>query len=477
MASSANHPGGADAEVFTAPPAVMALRVLWLVRLRWVVAAVIALLGVQVFALPVSRESAMPAAWLWVLAVLTAFHNAGVGGLLRRWADGRRETTKRNVARVTAQTVFTDLLVWALVLHLTGGVLSPLAAVPVVYLAVAASLLRPAASYLLAAFACVACAALAAAEHWLGAPVPPFALQPGWAMVLPVAVLVGVLALIVHFTAALLGRLRDIFRRLNEANRQLAALDMTKSRFLRISSHQLRAPLAAVHSLTSALQTLGGLNARQFDVLRKVRGRTEEAMAQLDEMMLLSTIQESEAETAQRSALSLCDAIAQAMDTHREEAEQKNVELEFRTDGSDVCVAAWPDALETVFDHLLANAVRYTPPGGRVTVSIGRDDRAVVVEVADTGIGIPHEQLEQVFREFYRGTNARQVCGGTGLGLAIVRAIVERVGGEIDVESTVGEGTTVRVTLPAAAASPSIERDELQSTNRNEKQVLPAQSQ
>jgi signal transduction histidine kinase len=106
--------------------------------------------------------------------------------------------------------------------------------------------------------------------------------------------------------------------------------------------------------------------------------------------------------------------------------------------------------LKRVLDNLLDNACKFTPAGGCVAVHLRKNEMGIALEVADTGIGIPADQLERVFGRFYQvdGSTTRRY-GGAGLGLALVKAIVEAHGGRVTVQSVVGEGSTFRVILPA----------------------------
>ena len=107
--------------------------------------------------------------------------------------------------------------------------------------------------------------------------------------------------------------------------------------------------------------------------------------------------------------------------------------------------------LASMFTNLVDNAVKYTPPGGRVEVTGGTEGDEVVISIADTGIGIPDRNLPRIFERFYRVDKARsKATGGTGLGLSIVKHIVENHGGRVTVESVPGEGTTFTVRLPRA---------------------------
>ena len=107
------------------------------------------------------------------------------------------------------------------------------------------------------------------------------------------------------------------------------------------------------------------------------------------------------------------------------------------------------EGLHRVFVNLVGNAIKYTPSGGTVTITVQQVDEQARVSVVDTGIGIPQEALPHLFDAFYRAPNAKKIDEvGSGLGLTIARDIVEHYGGGIEVESTVGQGTTFAVTLP-----------------------------
>ena len=130
--------------------------------------------------------------------------------------------------------------------------------------------------------------------------------------------------------------------------------------------------------------------------------------------------------------------------------EERELEIHQDVEGEAV---AWADAsaVEQVLTNLLENATKYTESGGRIEVLVRGGERMVTVEVRDTGIGIPEADLARIFERFYRVDKARsRAQGGTGLGLAIVKHLVQSLGGEITVESRVGEGSSFRFTLPRA---------------------------
>ena len=118
-------------------------------------------------------------------------------------------------------------------------------------------------------------------------------------------------------------------------------------------------------------------------------------------------------------------------------------------------VWATEDGLDRILVNLVGNAVKYTPTGGQVTIEACIFDHEISVTITDTGIGIPADALPHLFEEFYRAPNVRAAnIIGTGLGLAIVKRLVERYSGRIEVESTVGQGTTFTLTFPAYTLRP-----------------------
>ena len=139
------------------------------------------------------------------------------------------------------------------------------------------------------------------------------------------------------------------------------------------------------------------------------------------------------------------------IETHRGRAEAKGLDLRLDLGPVDegTLVVADEEAVHQILDNLIDNAIKYTPEGGWVRVACRLSDEAVELEVADSGIGIPRDDLPRVFERFYRVDKARsREMGGTGLGLSIVKHLIQSIGGQIGVDSRVGEGTRFNVQLP-----------------------------
>jgi two-component system phosphate regulon sensor histidine kinase PhoR len=160
---------------------------------------------------------------------------------------------------------------------------------------------------------------------------------------------------------------------------------------------------------------------------------------------------ESGTEALTFQTVALEQAVANCLERHRARADAKHQDLTAVPPTEGKAVAIWGDeeALETILDNLVDNAIKYTPTGGRIGVRWHAHDGQACLEVVDDGIGIPDRDLPHVFERFYRVDKARsRELGGTGLGLSIVKHLTQAMQGSVGVCSTVGKGTTISVHLP-----------------------------
>lgn len=243
--------------------------------------------------------------------------------------------------------------------------------------------------------------------------------------------------------------LEEEARELARAKAELQKLEAVEGRFMLTLVHILRAPVAVLQNTLQLIRKGYIPPEEQPEMLERAEMRAGELLATLDDLLLLAHLKEgiglSRAET-----ISLEEVLEGVLATLKPRAERQGVALAVDVRNSP-CVRANPDHLRALLMHLIDNAIRYTPSGGRVTVSLWADpERGVAVgAVSDTGIGIPADEIPRIFEEFYRTEEAKRMQEtGTGLGLPIVRQVVEMYGGTIEVESEVGRGSTFRFTLP-----------------------------
>jgi signal transduction histidine kinase len=210
-------------------------------------------------------------------------------------------------------------------------------------------------------------------------------------------------------------------------------------------SHDLRTPLTRLRG-TAELTLASPPNLERYrEALADCVEESDRVLVMLNTLMDIS---EAESGTLQlhREPVTLADVVGRAVDLYREVADAKGVTLAADAP-MDVVVVADRTRLEQVAANLIDNAVKYTPPGGRVDVEVRRAEDAAIFRVRDTGPGIPPDELPRIFDRLFRGDTSRTERG-LGLGLSLVKAVVEAHGGTVDVVSEPGRGSVFTVSLP-----------------------------
>jgi signal transduction histidine kinase len=243
-------------------------------------------------------------------------------------------------------------------------------------------------------------------------------------------------------------------RLLTEQNDRLRELDRAKDDLLGVISHDLRAPVTSIAGFASLMlsEERGGLSVEQRGSVEAIERNAGRVLRLIEDLMLATRLQTGQLalETSEVDVGALAHACAADLGP---QARAAAVELSVAASGAAI-IAADPARIAQVLDNLVSNALKFTPAGGRVAVQVDAAGDEVALEVADSGIGIPADELDRLFDRFYRASTATAArLPGTGLGLAIVKGIVEAHGGRVAVASEVGRGTVVRVAFPRPAAS------------------------
>jgi len=212
-------------------------------------------------------------------------------------------------------------------------------------------------------------------------------------------------------------------------------------------SHELKTPLTSIAGYAETLATEASPGTQIERFARPILSNARRMHRLVDDLLDLSRIESGrwQPDPEQVDVRGLAgDAWTAFADRARERR------IQFTAAPGDVRhVTADSDALRQVLTNLLDNALRHTPPDGRITVAVESAPGGVIVSVADTGPGIPPEHLPRIFERFYRADPGRsREEGGTGLGLAIVKHLVEAHGGRVEAHSTLGKGTTIRMFFP-----------------------------
>jgi signal transduction histidine kinase len=219
--------------------------------------------------------------------------------------------------------------------------------------------------------------------------------------------------------------------------------------FLQLA-HELRSPLAAVlHCLDVVLQGYTATDpALQNELLNRARERAAGMLAQVNDFLRLGAVRHEEL-MGNAQPVQLLDVVDKLAPEMRVRARWRAVNLNLDLPDSLPLVKATYQDMEHLLSNLMNNGIKYTNPGGSVTLLLRQIDSGVLGRVIDTGIGIAAQDLPHVFDEFYRAENARSMDNqGTGLGLAIARRVVDRCGGWIRVESELGQGSAFSFFLP-----------------------------
>ena len=226
---------------------------------------------------------------------------------------------------------------------------------------------------------------------------------------------------------------------------------LNKSWFVNRAAHELKSPFSAVHGMLGVMRNeyLGPLNVKQKETLGKSEKRLEVVSTLIDDLLALG-LKRTEMDRAAIHPVDGAKLMKDLSTVFRDYASQKGVEIHFEIEDSLPQLMADEKLVDELFVNLISNAIKYTPSGGRVRVSlVGESNIHVRFEVEDTGIGIPEEDRSRVFTEFFRSKNAKAFTQeGTGLGLVIVKEILDFLSGRIQVESEAGKGTRFIVHLP-----------------------------
>jgi PAS domain S-box-containing protein len=234
---------------------------------------------------------------------------------------------------------------------------------------------------------------------------------------------------------------------------QLQKLDRMKTNFVAQVSHEVRTPLTNIAGYVELMLGAGvaGLAPDQRKMLEKVERNTQRLTTMVEDLLTVGEI-ESDAFSIKAVPMDLVPVIELAAETVEARATLQGVDLSINITGDLGPVDADAFQMERVLLHLLSNAVKFTLAGGRISISARRTDNEVLIKVSDTGVGIPLAEQDRIFDRFYRCERSiDDAAQGAGMGLAISKAVVERHGGTIGVESAPDEGTTMTVTLPVAA--------------------------
>jgi two-component system, sensor histidine kinase and response regulator len=264
-------------------------------------------------------------------------------------------------------------------------------------------------------------------------------------------------------------RLRCEAQRANELEEKLLGLARCKTemekigamqgRFMMTMVHTLRAPVAVLQNTIQLIRKGYVPPSEQTSFLQQVEERAGELLVILDDLLFLSRLKENTG-NMKTETVSLSGTLEVALDAFKKEIVERKLTVNIeRMDNP--FVSGSKEYFQALWSHLLSNAIRYTPQGGRITLALRENplEKSIIGTVTDTGIGIPSDEISRIFEEFYRAKEAKSMQEtGTGLGLCIVQQILSLHGGTLEIDSTPGRGSSFRFILPQMTAFTGTDR-------------------
>jgi signal transduction histidine kinase len=229
--------------------------------------------------------------------------------------------------------------------------------------------------------------------------------------------------------------------------------DEAKNEFILMMTHELKGPLTVVQGLLEVMQKgyVGVVSEKQKELMERIRKRIDSVLGVSAELLDLYQWQSPRRET-EAPPISFNQQVQKAIDFYGVIAQKKGLGLKPELPDEDFHVRATEEELEKILGNLITNAIKYTPAGGEVCVSLAGVAGRIQLRVKDTGIGVASEDIPRVFKEFFRSQRAKRMdAGGSGLGLPLVKRIVEGLGGDITLQSIEDQGTEVMASFPRSA--------------------------
>ncbi|MBN2183113.1 MAG: HAMP domain-containing histidine kinase [Sedimentisphaerales bacterium] len=427
----------------------------WLVRLRW---AAIAVLGMATFFASRLLDITLPYRKLYIITGVLFFYNFILYDYIKQLTWKGQKPKESKISGMILFQISTDLFILTSILHFSGGIENPFFLFFVFHMIIASILCSKLQSYIQATLAIFLFGSLVILErfgilwHYELKGFAAHGLYNNPKFIFgTLFVFAGTLYLVVYMTTSIIGQLREQQDSFEEANKMLEEKDMVKNEYVLRLTHDIKGHLAAIESCINIVKNemIGPLNEKQKDMIGRAYRRTGKCMSFITALLKLTKM--NLAGKLEEELFELNQIIANAVTVVQNRATQKSITI-LSDIGKDVYrVYGEPVLIEETLTNILFNAIRYTPGGGRISLTLREQGAEYVVRVRDTGIGIPPGQEEQIFEEFYRASNARKVeRDGTGLGLSFAKQAIEKHGGKIWAQNNPDGGATFSFSLPKA---------------------------
>ncbi len=428
-------------------------RIYWLIKLRWIaIAGVVltALFAKQVLKISLNSLS------LYSIAAFLVIYNLIFILYLKRLEKNKPAQLILIANRIANIQIALDLLSLTMLIHFSGGIENPFIFYFIFHMIIASALLSRRASYLQATFTAILFVSIVTSEyfnflnHYCLKGFIVYDLHTNKVYILGVSfVFISTLYLAVYMASSISVRLRNREKSLKEANDLLEEKDRIKSEYVLRVTHDIKEHISAIKSciMPVAEGILGELNPKQRDLIERADDRAGKLIFFIKALLEITRIKLSK--DIEMKEFSLTKTIENAIMLIDTKARAKGLLIESHVESSIGLIKGAQIHIEETVANLLANSVKYTLKNGKIRISAKDRGDSVLIQISDTGIGIPKDEILKVFDEFYRARNAKEIeRDGTGLGLSMAKQVVERHHGKIWVESEEGKGSTFSIILP-----------------------------
>ncbi|MBO7187755.1 MAG: HAMP domain-containing histidine kinase, partial [Clostridia bacterium] len=234
-----------------------------------------------------------------------------------------------------------------------------------------------------------------------------------------------------------------IMENLNKMAIELQKNEVLKTDFISNVSHEIKTPLAVIQNYATLLQDENLDSEKRINYSKTLISASKRITDLITNILKLNKLENQEIQE-KHETFNLTEALADNVFEFDTIIENKNLEL--NCDFDEVTIFSSKSLLEIVWNNLISNAIKFTPDGGKIDITLKRKDKNVEIKVSDTGCGIKSEVGERIFEKFYQGDTSHSTQGN-GLGLALVKKVIDILGGEISVQSEVGKGSTFSILL------------------------------
>ena len=375
----------------------------------------------------------------------------------------KRVKSYKNFANLQISVDWTALV---FIVHYSGGIESPVIIYFIFHVIFSAILLSRKACYLQTSFALLLIITLSILEYFHIIPhvqikelFPNTVCDNGSYLVTIIFFYITSLYVSAYLATSVINRLRKrenevvvLKNSIADAYNKLEAMDKEKSEFIFKVTHELRSPLSAIQSLLKSIEEgyAGEISQKARDLIVRSEKRTGSLLTLVNDLLALVTGEIGKLRKGEKSSVNINKSLKETLHFMQEKAKVKDVKMAINSETAPSYLNIVPDDLEIIITNLIDNAIKYTERGGTIVINTKTTDKEIILKISDTGIGIHEDDVGRIFDKFYRSKNAKAVeSDGTGLGLPIVKNIVNRYGGNIDVQSRLGKGTTVTVSFPA----------------------------